>query len=130
MGITSSVFAASQGAVMIEKHIKINNDKKSVDSFFSIGTDEMQEMIKNIRNNEKSYGKIDYTIPNSAKPNLKSRKSLFVVKDIERGEAFSENNIRSIRPWGGLHPKHYKKILGKKSKLKLKFGTPLKFKHF
>ena len=130
LGITSPVFAASQGAVMIEKHIKINNDKKSVDSFFSIGTDGMREMVRDIRNNEKSYGKIDYTIPNSAKPNLKSRKSLFVVKDIKKGEAFSENNIRSIRPWGGLHPKHYKKILGKKSKLKLKFGTPLNFKHF
>ena len=130
LGINSPVFAASQGAVMIEKHIKINNDKKSVDSFFSIGTDTLSIMVKDIRNNEKSYGKIDYTIPDSAKPNLKSRKSLFVIRDIKKGETFSENNIRSIRPWGGLHPKYYKKILGRKSKLKLKFGTALKFKHF
>ena len=130
LGITSPVFAASQGAVMIEKHIKINNEKKSVDSFFSIDTKEMSEMIKNIRNNENSYGKIDYAIPQSAKPNLKSRKSLFVIKDIEKGEFFTEKNIRSIRPSGGLHPKYFKKILGKKSKVNLKFGTALKSKHF
>ena len=130
LGITSPVFAASQGAVMIEKHIKINNEKKSVDSFFSIDTKEMSEMIKNIRNNENSYGKIDYAIPQSAIPNLKSRKSLFVIKDIEKGEFFTEKNIRSIRPSGGLHPKYFKKILGKKSKVNLKFGTALKSKHF
>jgi pseudaminic acid synthase len=130
LGITSSVFAASQGAVMIEKHIKINNDKKSVDSFFSIGTNTLAKMVRDIRYNEKSYGKIDYTIPDSAKPNLKSRKSLFVVRDIEKNEIFSENNIRSIRPSGGLHPKYFKKILGKKSKFKIKFGTALKLKHF
>mgnify|MGYP006081649705 FL=1 len=130
LGITSPVFAASQGAVMIEKHIKINNEKKSVDSFFSIDTKEMGEMIKNIRTNENSYGKVDYAIPQSARPNLKSRKSLFVIKDIEKGDFFSEKNIRSIRPSGGLHPKYFKKILGKKSKTNLKFGTALKSKHF
>ena len=79
---------------------------------------------------ENSYGKIDYAIPQSAKPNLKSRKSLFVIKDIEKGEFFTEKNIRSIRPSGGLHPKYFKKILGKKSKANLKFGTALKSKHF
>ena len=61
---------------------------------------------------------------------LSIRKSLFVVRDIEKNEIFSENNIRSIRPSGGLHPKYFKKILGKKSKFKIKFGTALKLKHF
>ncbi len=130
LGTSLSVFAASKGAVMIEKHIKMNNEKKSVDSFFSISTNELSEMIDQIRNNEKSYGKIDYKIAKSAKSNLKSRKSLFVIKNINKGEVFSEHNIRSIRPSGGLHPKYYKKILGKKSKIKLKFGTALKLKHF
>ena len=130
LGTSLSVFAASKGAVMIEKHIKMNNEKKSVDSFFSISTNELSEMINQIRNNEKSYGKIDYKIAQSAKLNLKSRKSLFVIKNINKGEVFSEENIRSIRPSGGLHPKYYKKILGKKSKIKLKFGTALKPKHF
>ncbi len=130
LGTSLSVFAASKGAVMIEKHIKMNNEKKSVDSFFSISTNELSEMIDQIRNNEKSYGKIDYKIAKSAKLNLKSRKSLFVIKNINKGEVFSEQNIRSIRPSGGLHPKYYKKILGKKSKIKLKFGTALKLKHF
>tara|TARA_Y100000992_G_C21267033_1_gene494486 strand:+ start:592 stop:1638 length:1047 start_codon:yes stop_codon:yes gene_type:complete len=130
LGTSLSVFAASKGATMIEKHIKMKNEKKSVDSFFSINTNELSEMIKQIRNNERSYGKIDYKIAKSAKPNLKSRKSLFVVKNIKKGEIFTEKNIRSIRPWGGLHPKYYKKVLGKKSKIKLKFGTALKLKHF
>lgn len=130
LGISLSVFAASQGAVMIEKHIKSNNEKKTVDSFFSIKIKELSKMIEEIRNNEKSYGKIDFKIAKSAKPNLNSRKSLYVVKNINQGEIFTEKNIKSIRPWGGLHPKYYKKVLGKKSKIKLKFGTPLKFTYF
>ncbi len=130
LGTSSAIFAASQGAAMIEKHIKIDNEKKSVDSFFSIDISTLKKMIKEIRDNEISLGKIDHKIPSSAKPNLKSRKSLFVVKDIEKGDIFDEGNIRSIRPSGGLHPKFYKKVLGKKSKMKIKFGTPLKSKHF
>jgi len=60
------------------------------------------------------------------KKNRIFRRSLFAVKDIEKGERFTESNVRSIRPADGLKPKYIKMILGKKAKKAIKKGTPIK----
>lgn len=53
------------------------------------------------------------------------RRSLFVTRNIKKGESFNEENIRSIRPAYGLAPKYIKNIFGKKAKMNIKKGTPL-----
>ena len=58
----------------------------------------------------------------------KCRRSLFAVRDIDSGEIISEENIRSIRPSAGLLPKYLPEILGKRAKVKIPFGTPIKRK--
>ena len=73
-------------------------------------------MIEIIRINEKSNGLVTYKISKSSKPNLNGRKSLYVVKNIKKGEKFSEENIRSIRPTYGLHPKYLKFFLNEQSR--------------
>ena len=124
----TAIHAASVGACMIERHVKLENFK-SVDSFFSSTISNFAKMIKVIRMNEKSNGIISYKISKSSKPNLNGRKSLYIVKNIKKGEKFSEKNIRSIRPTYGLHPKYLKFFLNKKSKKDIKFGTRLKWSH-
>ena len=125
-GIETSIHAASLGAVMLEKHVKPYG-VNSVDSFFSINLKELKELIKRIRNNEISNGKINYNISKSSKKNLNGRRSLYVVKDIKRGEIINKDNIKSIRPCYGIHPKYLDKFLGKKSLKTIKSGSRLKW---
>ena len=127
-GYNVSIHAASMGATILEKHVCLDN-KKSVDSFFSIKINEFKKMVKIIKNNEISSGKIDYEISNSSRKNLNGRRSIYVVKEIKKGELFTENNIRSIRPSFGMHPKNFEKILNKKSRQNIKAGSRLLWKH-
>lgn len=127
LGTATSVHAASLGACMIEKHVGLKKNN-SVDNFFSLNDEEFKKMIKIIRQNEASSGKIDYGISQSSKKNLNGRRSLYVVKDIKKGEKFNEKNIRSIRPSFGLHPKFLKKFLNKNSNKNLTKGTRLSWK--
>ena len=127
IGYDQSIHAASLGASVLEKHVTLN--KKSLDGFFSLSINEFKLMIKKIRNNEISNGEITYKIPKSSKINLQGRKSLYIVKNIKKNEIFSEDNIKSIRPSYGLHPKYLKLFLGKKSKMNIKFGTRLSWRH-
>ena len=53
------------------------------------------------------------------------RRSLYVTRDIKAGETLSEDNIRSVRPGGGLHPREWTKVLGRTAARDLKFGDPL-----
>lgn len=124
----TSIHASSLGACMIERHVKLENFK-SVDSFFSSSISDFEEMIKIIRINERSSGLISYNISKSSKPNLNGRKSLYVVKNIKKGEIFTEENIKPIRPTFGLHPKYLKFFIKKKSTKNIKFGTRLKWSH-
>ena len=124
----TAIHSASLGAVMLERHVSFK-DRKSVDDFFSSSIVEFEEMIKIIRSNELANGKIIKGISNSSKINLNGRRSLYVVKNIKKGEKFSNKNIRSIRPSYGLHPKFLDKFLNKKSSRDIKFGERLKWIH-
>ena len=127
LGSSTSIHAASLGACMIEKHVGLK-ENDSVDSFFSINDEELKKMIKTIRKNEISSGQVKFGVSKSSKMNLNGRRSLYVVKNIKKGEKFTEENIRSIRPTYGLHPKFLKNFLNKNSNNELKKGTRLSWK--
>jgi len=120
------VIATSLGAVMIEKHLILNKSISSPDASFSLDEKEFKQMVDAVRNTEKALGKIDYSLSDKALNSRSFARSLYVVKDIDKGEIFTEKNVRSIRPGHGLHPKYLPKILGKKAKINLKKGTPIK----
>ena len=83
-------------------------------------------MVHAVRNTEKLLGTPSYEVPEQSRM---FARSLFVVKDIKKGEIFTENNIRSIRPGDGLAPKYFKKVIGKRAAIELKSGTPLKLEY-
>ena len=128
-GINSSIYSAALGAKVLEKHVVLKKNSNTVDSFFSIDFKEFKKMVEIIRLNEKSYGKISYKIHPSSKINLHGRKSIFVYKNIKKGEKFTKKNIKTIRPHHGLHPRYYNFVLNKKSKKNLFSGNPLKIEH-
>ena len=127
IGIDSAIYAASIGADMIEKHITLDQKIKTIDSFFSLKIKKFKLMIDKIRENEKSYGKINYNIAKESKINLNGRRSLYVINYIKKNEKFTSKNIKSIRPSYGLHPKFFSKIIGKFAKKDLPQGTRLKW---
>lgn len=126
LGIGSAIASVALGAEVIEKHFTLSRADGGVDSAFSIEPAEMKQLAEECRNVYKALGKVSYELSESEKNSLKFRRSLYISKDIKKGEKFSPENIRSVRPGYGLHPRYYEEVLGKTAKNDLKFGTPLK----
>jgi sialic acid synthase SpsE len=84
-------------------------------------------MVEAVRATEKALGKVSYDLTEKQKESRVFRRSLFVVKDMKAGEEFTEENVRSIRPGYGLHTRYLEDVLGRKAKMDIKKGTPLKW---
>lgn len=125
LGIGASIASVVLGAAVIEKHFTLSRADGGVDSSFSMEPQEMKQLVEECNNAYLALGKVNYEISESEKKSLIFRRSLYAVKDIKKGEAFTPSNIRSIRPGFGIHPKHYEEILGKSAKKDFKFGEPL-----
>lgn len=122
MGIIAPVVATVLGAKIIEKHFILDRNIGGPDASFSMNEQEFTEMVRAIREAEKAIGTIDYNLTEKQKKGKDFSRSLYVVKDIKVGELITEENVRSIRPGFGMHPKYYKEILGKKVKEILTIG--------
>ena len=122
MSLIPPVAAVAMGATVIEKHFTLDRALGGPDSGFSLNVEEFSAMVQAVRDTEKALGKADYTINEK---NRQLGRSLYAVKDIKAGEKFTAENVRSIRPSNGLHPKYYEEILGKTATRNLPFGTAL-----
>lgn len=125
LGITAPIVATTLGAKIIEKHFILDKSIGGPDSEFSLDKKEFEEMIKAVRDTEKLLGKVDYSMTENKKKSRQFARSLYVSKDIKKGEIFSEKNIRSVRPGYGLHPKYLEDVLGKKAERDYEFGERL-----
>lgn len=123
---TSALVAISLGAPLIEKHINLNDNIKTLDSFFSLKEKKFKEFVTQIRAAEAILGKKKYYLPKSSRDNYAARRSIYIAKDIIKGEKIDKNNIKIIRPGHGLHPKYYNYVLNKRAKKNLFFGDRLK----
>lgn len=128
LGEEVSVAAVALGANIIEKHFILDRNMGGPDCEFSMEPQEFKQMVCSIRNIEKALGTVSYELSDKMKSNREFSRSLFVVEDIKKGEVITEDNVRSIRPYFGLHPKYLNRILGKKVKMDLDKGTPFNFK--
>ena len=124
LGGEVSTAAVAVGADIIEKHFILDRNMGGPDCEFSMEPDEFKQMVDSIRNVEKALGTVSYELSDKMKANREFSRSLFVVTDIKKGDIISEDNVRSIRPGFGLHPKYLKEILGKKVNKDLKKGIP------
>jgi len=122
MGSAVASAAVALGACMVEKHFILDRTLGGVDSAFSMSADEFKQMVDVIRIIEKAVSAPDYTKESSGRIHARS---LFVVKDMKKGELFTADNLRSIRPSNGLHPKYYPIILGSTAMCDIERGTPL-----
>ena len=123
LGSTVPVVATCFGAKIIEKHFILDRSVGGPDASFSMNEAEFTEMVAMVRNAEKAIGTVDYELTPKQKDGRAFSRSLYAVEDIEIGELITHENVRSIRPGFGLHPKYLTSILGKKSLQKLEKGT-------
>ena len=122
--------AFAMGARIFEKHIALANQTKGFDIKFSLKGKELLFFKKQLLKTQKILGKKNFYRNKNELKNLKFRRSIYAIKDIEKNEKFSEKNIKTIRPASGLNPKFYFKILNRKSKKNIKKGSPIKIDYF
>lgn len=130
MGSLGAVIAVTLGANIIEKHFCLSRKIDNPDSSFSMEPEEFKQMVEDIRMAEQAVGTVRYGVSEQEQENVKFRRSLFVVKDIKKGEKLTQENVRSIRPGYGMAPKHYDEVLGKCANRDIKRGTPLQYDLF
>jgi pseudaminic acid synthase len=122
IGSTAPIAAVTLGAKVIEKHFILDKSIGGADADFSMDKEEFAAMVKALRDTEKLLGKIDYSMTEQKKKSRQFARSLYVAKDIKKGEQFTDENIRSVRPGYGMHPKYLNDILGKTAQKDYKFG--------
>ncbi|MCX6327721.1 MAG: pseudaminic acid synthase [Bacteroidia bacterium] len=126
MGITAPIVAVTLGAKVVEKHFILDRSLGGPDASFSLNEAEFTAMVKAVREAEVAIGRVDYTLSDKMLKSREYSRSLYVVEDIKAGERITEQNVRSIRPGYGLHPRYYYEVLGRKAKVDLARGTPLR----
>ncbi len=127
LGVSVSVAAVALGAKVIEKHFILDKSLGGPDASFSLTPKEFTEMVKSVREVEKALGTINYELTPKSKKSREHARSLFVAEDVKTGDLFTKDNVRSVRPGYGLHPKYYKEILGRKANKDIEKGTPMSF---
>lgn len=127
MGSTVPVVATVLGAKVIEKHFILDREIGGPDASFSMNEEEFAAMVNAVREAEAAIGTINYQLTDKQLQSRVFSRSLYVAEDIKAGEEFTESNIRSVRPGFGIHPKHFKDILGKKAAKNLEKGDRLNF---
>lgn len=124
-GSLAPIAAVALGACVIEKHLTLRRSDGGPDSGFSMEPEEFKQMVDAVRKIENALGDVKYGPTKSEKNSIRYRRSLFVCRDISKGELLTAENVRSVRPSNGLHPRHFDEVLGKRARKKLRKGTPL-----
>ena len=125
MGSAVAVAAVALGARIVEKHFTLSRADGGPDSAFSMEPAEFRQMVQDIRTAEAALGKVNYSLTEKEKQSVSFRRSLFVVKNMEKGELFTESNVRCIRPGYGLHSRYLAEILERRAGQNIAMGTPL-----
>ncbi len=125
LGTDVAVAAVARGACLVEKHVTLNRSDGGPDAAFSLEPEELACLVEGARNAYASLGRADYGRTGSETGNVMFRRSLYAVRDVAPGEAFTEHNVRSIRPGYGLAPRHLPRVLQSHAAQALRRGTPL-----
>lgn len=122
MGYDVAVAAVALGATLVEKHFILDRSIGGPDAAFSMEIGEFAAMVKSIRNVEKAIGDVVYPKDPTKIKGREFSRSLYVAKDIKTGDMITEENVRSVRPGFGAHPRHLPEVIGRKATRNLEKG--------
>ena len=112
---------------MIEKHFTLSRADGGVDAAFSMEPQEMKQLVIETERAWQAMGKISYGVTAAEQKSLIFRRSLYIAQNMQSGDILTPDNLRAIRPGQGLPPKYYNLLLGKKIKVDVQAGTPVKW---
>jgi pseudaminic acid synthase len=112
------------GACILEKHLTLSRSEPGPDSSFSLEPHEFKTMVDAVRVAERALGEVHFGFAQKEASSRVFRRSLFVVQNVRRGEIFTAENVRSIRPGHGLHTRHLPEVLGRRAACDIERGTP------
>ena len=127
LGTGAALAAVALGACLIEKHMTLRRADGGVDSAFSMEPEEMAVLVAESRHAWQALGNVQFGPSAAEKGSLIFRRSLYITRDMKKGEAFSAQNLRAIRPGLGLAPKHFDELLGKRAARDVSRGTPMRW---
>lgn len=125
LGIGVSIAGIALGATLVEKHFTLKRSDGGADSAFSMEPAEFKVLVKEGTAAYESIGQGEWKLPESENESRRLRRSLYIVKDVKKGELVSNKNIRAIRPGYGMNASKYQDLLGKTFNQDLKMGTPI-----
>jgi N-acetylneuraminate synthase len=125
LGIGVSVAAIALGATAIEKHLTINRSDGGADGAFSLEPDEFAQLVREGSSARHALGEPEWRIQPSERESRRLRRSLYVVKNVKKGDRITEENVRAIRPGGGASPKYLEQWVGAKFNIDCSIGTPM-----
>ena len=126
-GIISPVVAVSMGAKIIEKHFILDKSFETPDSSFSLDEKQFKKMVNAVKKAHSSIGEVNFKLSTQQISSRNFSRSLYICKDVKKGQIVSEKNVKSVRPGFGLHPKHFESIIGRKFIKNASRGTRLSF---
>ncbi|MCV3383022.1 pseudaminic acid synthase [Campylobacter sp. IFREMER_LSEM_CL292] len=129
-GFLAPTLAVALGARVIEKHFILDKTLNSADAKFSLDFEEFKQMCSMVRLSEQALGNKEFSMDEKTLKNRHFARSLYASKDIKKGDIFTRENIKSVRPSLGLHPKFLPIMLGKKASCNIEFAKALEEKHF
>ncbi len=116
LGIEADIAAAALGACVIEKHFTLDKTLEGPDHQASLEPDELEAMVRAIRNIEKALGTGEkHVTPSEAKNRPIARKSIVAKRAIKKGEVFTAENLTTKRPGDGISPMRWYDVLGKEA---------------
>lgn len=128
LGIGTAIAAVAHGASVIEKHFTLSRADGGVDSAFSMEPDEFRMLVEETKRAWQSLGCVQYGPGEDEEKSVVFRRSLYVAEDMQAGDFFTKENLRSIRPGMGLAPKYNKVLLSKRVNRDVRKGTAVSWK--
>lgn len=129
MGCGVAVASVALGATIIEKHFTLRRADGGVDAAFSMEPAEFKQMKEETHKAWESMGKVNYGAVAEESKSRTYRRSIYISRNLEKGEVLTKDNTKCVRPAHGLETKYYEYILGKKVNKKMPAGTPLKLEY-
>ena len=126
-GINVSIAAIALGAQYIEKHVKLDKNDIGVDSTFSINAEELASLVAANQEVVDALGNAFTWRKSTELESLRHRPSIYITRNVKKGEVVTSQNIRTIRPSGGLKPKYFDSLLGKRFSRNAEIGEPATF---